>query len=125
MTEKKPYAYYKFIGVKSFTKLLDDSGIGHILFDDPAVPRLFDARAEYFNPAEDSIAVGKCIQDGVEVYFAEFGIKITKSFRSYIVFIYDHHPTFDDLDGSAADIDGLTQQNLEGVDLSEIQGETN
>jgi hypothetical protein len=125
MAEKKPYAYYKFIGVKPFTKLLDDSGIGYILFEDEAVRRLYEARPDYFNPADDTITVGKCIQDGVEVYFAEFGIKITKSYRSFIIFIYDHHPTFDDLGVSAADIDRLIQQQLEGVNIEEIRGEGN
>jgi hypothetical protein len=123
MTEQKPYVYYKFIGVKPFTKLLEESGIGYVLFEDPAVRHLYETRSDYFNPADDAIAVGKCTQEGVEVYFAEFGIKITKSFRSYIVFIFDHHPAIGDMEVSASDIDQLVQRNLESVDLEEIQGQ--
>ncbi len=125
MQEKKPYAYYKFIGVRPFTKLLEESGVGYVVFEDSAVPRLYESRPDYFNPADDTITVGRCTQDGAEVYFAEFGIKITKSFRSHIIFIYDHHPTLDDMEVSAADIDPLIQQHLDGVDLGEILGEGN
>lgn len=125
MTDQKPYVYYKFIGVRPFTKLLEESGIGFVVFDDPAARRLYETRPDYFNPAEDTITVGRCIQDGIEVYFAEFGIKITKSFSSHIIFIFDHHPTSGDIDVSADDIDPLIQQHLEGVDLGEILGEGN
>lgn len=125
MTDQKPYLYYKFIGVRPFTKLLEESGIGFVVFDDPAARRLYETRPDYFNPAEDTITVGRCIQDGIEVYFAEFGIKITKSFSSHIIFIFDHHPTSCDIDVSADDIDPLIQQHIEGVDLGEILGEGN
>jgi hypothetical protein len=121
MVNKKPYVHYKFIGVKPFTALLDDAGVRFVLFDDDAVRRLYDAKHDYFNAADDSISVGKCAQEGTEVYFAEFGIKITASFRSYIVFIYDHHPTADDMLASAEDIETLIQKNLDRVDFDDFK----
>ncbi len=121
---KEPYSLYKFIGVKPFTKLLEESGVTYMMFDDDAaVPRLFKERAEYFNEAEDSIAVGKCLQDGVDVYFAEFGIKITKSFMSYIVFIFNHHPTAEDMLATADDLEPLIQENLDGVNLEDLKNQ--
>jgi hypothetical protein len=121
MSHEKPYVHYKFIGVKPFTALLDEAGVRFVLFEDPAVRRLYEARPDYFNAAEDAISVGKSAQEGAEVYFAEFGIKITPSFRSYIVFIYDHHPTEDDILASADEIEALIQKNLDGLNLEDIQ----
>ncbi|MBP7734622.1 MAG: hypothetical protein KA369_01490 [Spirochaetes bacterium] len=123
MASEKPYTLYKFIGVKPFKKLLEEAGVTHLIFDDEAVPRLFKERADYFNEAEDSIAVGKCLQDGVDVYFAEFGIKITKSFLSYIVFIFDHHPTVEEMLATADDLEQLIQQHLEGVNLDDFKNQ--
>lgn len=120
MIHEKPYVDYKFIGVKPFTALLDQAGIGFVLFEDVEVRHLYESKPGYFNAAEDTISVGKSTQEGAEVYFAEFGIKITPSFRSYIVFIYDHHPTADDMLVSADDIEALLQENLDGVNLEDI-----
>lgn len=121
MGNDKPYTLYKFIGVKPFKQLLEEAGVTYLLFEDEAVPRLFTERAEYFKESEDSIVVGKCLQDGVDVYFAEFGIRITKSFLSYIVFIFDHHPTAEDMLATADDLEPLIQEHLEGVDLDNIK----
>jgi hypothetical protein len=121
MTHEKPYIYYKFIGVRPFTALLDDAGVRYVLFDEESVRHLNQARPEYFNAADDSISIGKCTQEDADLYFAEFGIKITRSFRSHIVFIYDHHPTADEMLVSAEDIETLVQKNLEGVNLEDIQ----
>ncbi len=124
MAKDKPYSLYKFIGVKPFKKLLEESGVTYMLFDDDAaVPIIFRERAEYFNRDEDSIAVGKCLQDGVDVYFAEFGLKITKSFLSYIVFIFDHHPTTEDMLATADDLEPLVQEHLDGVNIDDFKNQ--
>jgi hypothetical protein len=121
MRNDAPYAYNKFIGVKPFTKLLDESGVRYLLFDDESIPRLFRERPEHLKAGEDTIAVGKCVQDNMDVYFAEFGIKITASFRSYIVFIYDHHPVADELLATVDDMEPLIQKSLEGVNLEDLR----
>jgi hypothetical protein len=123
MGNDKPYKLYKFIGVKPFKQLLEEAGVTYLLFEDEAVPHLFSKRAEYFKDGEDSIVVGKCLQDGVDVYFAEFGIRITKSFLSYIVFIFDHHPTAEDMLATADDLEPLIQEHLEGVDFDNIKNQ--
>ncbi len=121
MSKGKPYSLHKFIGVKPFKQLLEEAGVTFLLFEDEAVPRLYKERADYFNEAEDSITIGKCLQDGVDVYFAEFGIKITKSFLSYIVFVFDHHPTAEEMLSTADDLEPLIQEHLEGVELDDIK----
>ncbi len=121
MENEKPYSLYKFIGVKPFKQLLEEAGITYLLFEDEAVPRLFKERAEHFNESEDTITVGKCLQDGVDVYFAEFGIKITRSFLSYIVFIFDHHPAYGEMLVTADDLEPLIQQHLDGVNLDDFK----
>jgi hypothetical protein len=121
MIHEKPYVYFKFIGVKSFTALLNDVGVRYVLFDDEAVRHIYHARPDYFNASDDFISTGKCTQEDAGVYFAEFGIKITPSFRSHVVFIYDHHPTADEMLVSAEDIETLIQKNLDGVNLEDIQ----
>ena len=123
MSEEKPYTLYKFIGVKPFKQLLEEAGVKYLLFEDEAVPYLFTERADYFNKEEDSITVGKCLQDGVDVYFSEFGIKITRSFLSYIVFIFDHHPTAEEMLATADDLEPLIQQHLEGVNLDDVKNQ--
>jgi hypothetical protein len=120
MTRQKPYSDYKFIGVKSFTKMLEEAGVAFILFEDSVIGRLFSEKPDYFNADGDAIRIGKCSGEQAEIYFAEFGLRITPSFRSHIVFIFDHHPTEDDMLVTAGDIEGLVAQSLEGVDLGEI-----
>ena len=120
MAQHKPYADYKFIGVKPFTKMLEEAGVSYILFDDTAIDRLFTEKPEYFNRAEDTICIGKSSQEEAGIYFAEFGLKITPSYRSYIVFIFNHHPTEAEMFETAGDIEQLIAQNLEGVNLSDI-----
>jgi len=120
MTRNKPYADYKFIGVKPFTKMLEEAGVAYALFNDAAIDRLFAEKAEYFNRAEDTICIGKSAQERAEVYFAEFGLKITPSYRSHIVFIFDHHPTEDEMLSTADDIEPLIAKNLENIDFGDI-----
>ena len=120
MTRNKPYADYKFIGVKPFTKMLEEAGVAYALFSDAAIDRLFAEKAEYFNRAEDTICIGKSAQEQAGVFFAEFGLKITPSYRSYIVFIFDHHPSEDEMFATVDDIEPLIAKSLENVDVNDL-----
>ncbi|MBN2159045.1 MAG: hypothetical protein JW807_06590 [Spirochaetes bacterium] len=125
MKRNRPYSGYKFIGVRTFTALLEEAGVRFVLFDDSTAGAIFGKMSDYFNSADDSIITGKCTQEGIDMYFAEFGIKITPSFRSHVVFIYDHHPTLEDLLASAEDIDQLVQKHLDEINPADItQGGT-
>jgi hypothetical protein len=106
--------------VKPFTSLLEGAGVEYVVFDDGSESDLFVERPDHFRPGEDAIRVGKCLQEGVEVYFAEFGIRITPSFRSHIVFLFDHHPTREELLAAADDMEGLVEEGLAGVDPGDI-----
>ena len=121
----KPYADYKFVGIKPFIQSLEDADVEYILFpQDRGAENLFNNRPDYFHRGEDSIIVGKCLSGGLEIYFAEFGMKITKSYRSYIVFIYDHHPTSNDILLTADDIERLVAERLDSMqpeDITSIQ----
>ncbi len=120
MTSPKPYVDYKFLGVKPFTKSLDEAGVTYTIFSDPAANFLFTARADLFNRDEDVIEVGKCTNSDINVYFAQFGIKITPSFKSFIVFIFDHHPSIDEMSVTAAGIEEIIMRHLDGVDVNDI-----
>ncbi len=120
MARQKPYADYKFIGVKPFTTMLDEAGVEYVLFDDTVIGRLFSEKPEYFNRSEDTICIGKSSHEQAGIYFAEFGLRITQSYRSHIVFIFDHHPSEEDMFATAGDIEQLVAQSLEGVNISDI-----
>ena len=116
----RPYFASRFIGVKPFTAFLEGAGVEYLLFDDDAATGLFRERPGHFRSGEDMIRVGKCLQEGVEVYFAEFGIRITPSFRSHVVFLFDHHPTERELIEAVDDLEGLVEEGLAGVDPGDI-----
>ncbi len=119
-----PYVGYKFIGVKPFTASLEESGTGYVTFEaDPGIAVLFDARPEFFNRDTDSIVIGKCTGGNIDAYFAEFGLKITKTFRSYIVFIYNHHPDTAELLATADMLETVVSRNLASVDPSGLTGD--
>lgn len=120
MGKDRPYLASRFIGVKPFTSLLEGAGVDYVVFDDGSESALFGERPDHFRPGDDVIRVGKCLQEGVEVYFAEFGLRITASFRSHLVFLFDHHPTKDDLLKAADDIERLVEEGLAGVDPGDI-----
>lgn len=115
----KPYIDYKLIGVRTFTAALDESKIPYVLFEGDG-DALFDLRAGLFDRETDTIRVGRCTGDGMEAYFAEFGIRITKSYRSHIVFIYDHHPSIDELADTADAIEPLIGEGLASVNPSDL-----
>lgn len=121
MNNKNCFIDYKFLGVKPFTKTLEENSIEYVLFeDDVPVKSVFDERSQILDKESDIIETGKCLNNNIEVYFAQFGIKITKSYRSYIVFIYDHHPVQEDLIFAADSLENIINEKINSVDPSEI-----
>ncbi len=120
MPEKK-YIDYRFLGVQSFRETLGKNNVEHRVFDDDIAP-LYEKYAEILNAGEDTVRTGIIIRDGQMIYFAEFGVKLTKSFHAYYVFIFDHHPTLDDLGSVAGELESLAECALDGIDISSITG---
>lgn len=113
-----PYIYFKFLGIHSFISTLDNSATEYTLFEDD-FSELF-TRHENILKEEDSITTGILTREGHQVFFAELGIKITKSFRSYFVFIFNRHPTLEDMDAVVLGLEDLISENLDKIDPSEI-----
>ncbi|HQO40148.1 MAG TPA: hypothetical protein PK986_06750 [Spirochaetota bacterium] len=116
---KKPYIYFKFLGIHSFISTLVDSNTEHRLYDEN-FDDLFARHEGIINPG-DSMKTGILLKDGHSVFFAELGIRITKSYNSYFVFIFDHHPSAADLDIIIDDLEALVNANLESLDLSDLK----
>lgn len=115
---KSSYIYFKFLGIHSFISTLDNSGTEYRAFEDD-FSELY-RKYEGILKSEDTITTGILTREGQQVFFAELGVKITKSFSSYFVFIYDHHPTAEDLESVILGLEDLINQNLDNVDPSEI-----
>lgn len=115
----KPYIYFKFLGIHSFISTLVDSNTEHTLFDEN-YDELFIRHEGILNQG-DCMRTGILLKDGHNVFFTELGIRITKSYNSYFVFIFDHHPTTADLDVIVDDLEALVNANLESLDLSELK----
>lgn len=116
---KKPYIYFKFLGIHSFISTLIDSNTEHRIFDE-SHDELFTKHEGILNQG-DSIKTGILLKEGHSMFFTELGIRITKSYNSYFVFIFDHHPTDADLDIIIDDLEALVNANLESLDLSELK----
>ncbi len=116
---EKPYIYFKFLGIHSFIGSLVDSGTEHRIFDED-FSVLFERHEGILN-AGDAMKTGILLKDGQSVFFAELAIRITKSYSSYFVFVFDHHPTTADLDVVVDDLEALVNANLESLDLSELK----
>ncbi len=113
-----PYIYFKFLGIHSFISTLDNSDTEYKLYEDDFSG--IHERHEGILKEEDTVTSGILTREGQQVFFAELGIKITKSFRSYFVFIFDHHPTMDDMDSIILGLEELISSNLDNIDPSEI-----
>ncbi len=113
--EKKSYADYKILGIHSFVDTLEKSGAEFSLFDE-------DYSSDFTDiiNSGDTITTGFLSKEGHTAYFAEFGIKITQSYNSYIVFIFDHHPVKDEIQGIVDELESIISANLDEVDISEI-----
>lgn len=113
-----PYIYFKFLGINSFIKTLDDSDTEYTLFDEK-YEDLFNKYAVILNK-EDTIRTGILSRDGQHVFFTEVGIKITKSYSSYFIYIFDHHPVNDDVEFIINGLESLINENIDRIDPSEI-----
>ncbi|MGV7928199.1 MAG: hypothetical protein AB2L13_04700 [Spirochaetota bacterium] len=78
--------------MRPFTDYLSEAGVSYTIFDDPAIESLFSRKSELLNRERDSVVIGACTDDGLGVYFAQFGIRITERFLSHVVFVFNHHP---------------------------------
>lgn len=113
-----PYIYFKFLGINSFIKTLDDSDTEYTLFDEK-YEDLFNKYAAILNK-EDSIRTGILSREGQHVFFTEVGIKITKSYSSYFIYIFDHHPVNDDVEFIINGLESLINENIDRIDPSEV-----
>jgi len=120
MAAAKPYIEHRFLGVRPFTDYLTEADVGFTLFEDPCAEAIFAEKSELLNRERDSIVIGACTGKGIGVYFVQFGIRITESFLSYMVFIFDHHPQPRELAIAADDLEPLVLSRLEGVDIGDI-----
>ncbi|HSV95933.1 MAG TPA: hypothetical protein VLM75_03250 [Spirochaetota bacterium] len=120
MPADKPYIEHRFLGVRSFIDYLSEAGVSYTLFDDPAIENLFAEKCDILNRGRDSVLIGACTDEGLGFYFAQFGIRITESFTSHIVFVFDHHPRPDELAETAVDMEPLVLRHLDGVDIGGI-----
>lgn len=117
-TESTPYIYYKFLGINSFIKTLNDSNTDYTLFDEQ-YEELY-GRYQGILTREDTIRSGLLTRDNQHVFFIEIGIKITKSYSSYFVYIFDHHPVFEDFEFIIRGLESLVNDNVEKIDPSEM-----
>jgi hypothetical protein len=113
-----PYIYFKFLGINSFIKTLDDSDTEYTLFDEN-YEDLFNKYSAILNK-EDSIRTGILSREGQHVFFTEVGIKITKSYSSYFIYIFDHHPVNDDVEFIINGLESLINENIDRIDPTEI-----
>ncbi len=115
----KSYIDYKFCGIRSFIASLDETRTEYRLFDDD-LSSLYEKHSELIHLGEDTVVPGIITREDQAAYFTEFGVKITKSYSAYIVFIFDHHPRIQELEEIIVDLESIIQSNIDKVDLAEI-----
>jgi len=113
-----PYIYFKFLGINSFIKTLNDSDTEYTIFDEK-YEELFSKYAAILSK-EDTLRTGILSREGQHVFFTEVGIKITKSYSSYFIYIFDHHPVADDVEFIINGLESLINENIDRIDPSEI-----
>jgi hypothetical protein len=117
--ESSLYIHYRFLGLRSFPEMLDESGTPYHIFEDD-LSTLYEHRSGILKKDEDSVLTGVIRKKGEEAFFGQFALKITPSFRTHIVFIFDHHPTLEDMEGIVNILPDLVARELENVDLSRL-----
>ncbi len=116
---QKPYMDYRFLGIHSFISTLESTGADFRLFDED-YSHLFSTHSELINPCEDTIRSGIVSRDEQSVFFSEFSIKLTKSYSAHIVFLFNHHPTNDDLAVIVLDLERIVMENIENIDVNQM-----
>lgn len=117
MEDKKPYVDFMFLGINSFIAELKKAGTEHKVIKDTNTHKLLNEKGSIFNKDTDTIKLGHASKDGKEFYFIEFGMKVTKSVISYIVFLYKDHPTLEMMKATTLDIEPLVNEYLKGVGM--------
>lgn len=112
----KSFIDYKFLGVHSFVETLSSSGIDYRLFDDD-FSTLYEKHSGILND-DDIIRTGLITRAEQGAFFIEFGIKLTKTYSSFIVFIFDHHPLLDEVEEVVLSLEKIIGENIDNVDLS-------
>ena len=74
----------------------------------------------FLDTGNDTLKSGLLTRDDQHVFFIEVGIKITRSYSSYFIYIFDHHPQFADYDFIIRGLESLVNDNVEKIDPSEI-----
>ena len=116
---QKPYIDYRFLGVHSFISTLDTAGTDYHLFDDD-YSQLFKVHGDILKPGEDTLHSGIVTRDDQTVFFSEIALKLTKNFSAHIVFVYNHHPTVEDLDSIVKDLERIVMENMENIDINQL-----
>jgi len=114
----KPFIDFRFLGVNSFFTILENSKSEYRVFEDDYSTLFMDYK-DVLN-VEDTIVSGIITQDGQHLFFTELGLKITRSYRSHFVFIFDHHPVQGDIAYILQKLEDIINSSLEGVDISAI-----
>lgn len=114
----KPYMDFKFLGINSFLTILENSKNEYRVFEDDYSSLYWDYK-DLLNE-NDTIISGILSQEGEHLFFTEIGLKITKSYMSYFVFIFDHHPVIDDIVFIFQELEDIINSSLDGIDISAI-----
>lgn len=114
----KPYMDFKFLGINSFLTILENSKNEYRVFEDD-YSSLYRDYKDLLNE-DDTIISGILTQEGEHLFFTEIGLKITKSYMSYFVFIFDHHPVIDDIVFIFKELEDIINSSLDGIDISAI-----
>jgi hypothetical protein len=99
-------------------KTLDDSDTSYTVYDDN-YNKLFSKYKSILGKG-DTLKTGVLSRDGQHVFFTEVGIKITKSYTSYFVYIFNHHPTEDEVEFIVNGLESIVDENLNSIDPSDI-----
>jgi hypothetical protein len=122
MADGTPWIEHLFSGIKTFRDLMDQAGISCEEVDTPGGDAVFTEAAEFLNATDDTLQCGVCQREGHRIWYADFGLKITKSYFSHITFVFTRMPVKDDLVLCARVLPDLVDTRLGAVDLSALGG---
>jgi len=77
---------------------------------------LYLEAGDLFKREDDTLMVGKCMKDEKEMFFADIGIKITPSYSSHVVFIFNRLPKNDEILTCIQDMEDIVTQRLDKFD---------
>lgn len=115
MLNEKPYADFMFMGINSFIDGLKKASTEFKIINDENTEKLFTETGSIFNKKTDTITVGYASRDGKAFYFLEFGIRLSPNVISYIVFLFNNRPSFEDIKTASIDIEPLVTEYLKGI----------